>query len=170
MSVTVSKTRSIYSNLSQKMKRGYHFVCHSYVSRGLGLATLMKTVWLRHCEKVTPEAIHLNVILLWHIWLKTKAKEVMQRWALPSDLLCWASEGSDRGQRSCGWSRRRWGTASCRWRTGSRRSSPDPRRMALEQNKTGSRLKWKLKLRKSFIMMIRRERGVGDFWIYIWLH
>lgn len=53
--------------------------------------------------------------------------------SLPCVLLCWASEGSGRGQRSCGWSRCRWATASSRWRTGSRPSAPDPRRTGLKE-------------------------------------
>lgn len=59
--------------------------------------------------------------------------------SLPCALLCWASEGSGRGQRSCDWSRCRWATASCLWHTGSRLSAPDPRRMGLVVDGMGVR-------------------------------
>lgn len=49
----------------------------------------------------------------------------------PCVLLCWASEVSNRGRRSCDWSRCWWATASSLWRTDSRPSGPDPRRMGL---------------------------------------
>lgn len=51
----------------------------------------------------------------------------------PCVLLCWASEASSRGRRSCDWSRCWWATVSSQWRTGSRLSGPDPRKTGLWQ-------------------------------------
>lgn len=51
--------------------------------------------------------------------------------ALPCVLQCSAWEGSGGGQRSCDWFRCQWETASSRWHTSSRLSSPDPKRMGL---------------------------------------
>lgn len=104
---------------------------------------------------------------------------------LPCALLCWASEESGRGQRSCDWSRCRWATASSRWRTGSRLSAPDPRRMGLLVG--GMRRKQEREKNKEREAVIstwapqdqtvqkdsephyegRGEVSLGEIWIYI---
>lgn len=60
-------------------------------------------------------------------------------WPLPYVLLYWAWEGSGTDQKSCDWFRCRWETAFSQWHTGSRLSSPDPRRMELVLEREGKK-------------------------------
>lgn len=90
-----------------------------------------------HPDELKPSDCHRRTVLLVsrHLMSFVSKHEL----PLPYVLLYWAWEGSGTGQKSCDWFRCRWETAFSQWHTGSRLSSPDPRRMELVLEREGKK-------------------------------